>query len=93
MIAQSRREAGDKARAERKAKTKAVKAAAARLAEERRRKQVKLNDKTRISGGGSGANPSRKMAHTHMTCRRCGEKGHVEKDCHIFSSRYHDVVN
>ena len=52
MIASSRKEAGDKARAERKAKRKAEKAESERLADDRRKKQVKLNKLTSISGSG-----------------------------------------
>ena len=81
MITQSRRELGDKAREERKAKRKAENAECARLAEERRRKHVKLNQLTSISGGGGMGTPSRASSAKDMICFRCGEKGHLQKDC------------
>ncbi len=62
-----------RAKAERKAKRKVEKAEAARLAESRRGKEVKLNKLQSISGAGGG------MA--HIVCHRCGQNGHRMKDC------------
>lgn len=75
LIAQTRKEAAEKARQERSAKRKAAKAESLRLAEERRKKQVKLNGLTSISGGG-GTPPGKSF-----TCHRCGQKGHIQRDC------------
>ncbi|KAL2354768.1 hypothetical protein BJ546DRAFT_1061061 [Cryomyces antarcticus] len=52
LIRQARKDAADKARADRKAKKKSDKAEALRMAEKRRSKEVKLNRVTSISGGG-----------------------------------------
>ena len=79
MIAQSRKDAGDKARAERKAKRKAEKEEASQMAEERRKKVVKLNKLDSISGG--RATPTRSSSHRDITCFRCGKKGHTQRDC------------
>ena len=79
MIVQSRKEAGEKARAERKAKRKAEKAESARLAEERRKKHVKLNALISISG--------RSPSNQDIRCYRCGGKGHLQKNCPQSSAR------
>ncbi len=76
MIKQSRKEAGDKARAERKAQRKAESKAAAKLAESRRKKEVNLNKVTSISGSGK---PSASAAST--VCHNCGKKGHIKAQC------------
>jgi len=76
LITQSRKEAGEKARVDRKAKKKADRAEAARLAEDRRKKQVKLNGLTSISGNTGGSSGAR-----DMICHGCGGKGHMRKDC------------
>ena len=76
LIAESRKAAGDKARIERKAKRKAEKAESERLAEERRKKHVKLNKLTSISGG-SGGTPARE----EKRCYGCGQPGHERRDC------------
>ncbi|WPH03835.1 Hypothetical protein R9X50_00671800 [Acrodontium crateriforme] len=75
IVAQCRKEAAEKARQERSAKRKAAKAESLRLAEERRKKQVKLNGLTSISGGG-GTPPGK-----NLTCHRCGQKGHIQREC------------
>ncbi|KAK5133897.1 hypothetical protein LTR08_007126 [Meristemomyces frigidus] len=77
MIAQSRREAGEKARTERRAKRKAEKADALSLADDRRQKHVNLNRLTSISGNTGGGAPSAR----DMTCHKCGKKGHIQRDC------------
>lgn len=79
LIAQTRRDAGDKARTERKAKRKAEKEEATRMADERRKKVVKLNKLNSISGGKT--TPTRSPSHTDMTCFKCGKKGHAKRDC------------
>lgn len=77
LIAQGKKEATDKARAERKAKKQAESAETARLSAQRRKKEVDLNRVTSISGGGGvGANPQ-----ANMTCHKCGTKGHIARDC------------
>jgi len=55
----------------------ADKAETARLAEERRRKQVKLNGLTSISANSGGGAPNAR----DITCHQCGQKGHVRRDC------------
>ncbi|RMY47495.1 hypothetical protein D0865_08630 [Hortaea werneckii] len=76
LIAKERKEAGDKARAERKARKKAEKAESQKLAEDRRKKQVKLNGLTSISGAGGGS-PGNK----NITCHNCNKKGHIQREC------------
>jgi hypothetical protein len=82
LIKQSRKEAGDKARAERKAQRKAESKAAAKLAESRRKKEVNLNKVTSISGSGK---PSASAAST--VCHNCGKKGHIKAQCPNASNR------
>ena len=79
MIAQSRKDAGDKARAERKAKRKAEKENASRMADERRKKVVRLNKLDSISGGKTTS--ARSPSHKDITCFKCGKKGHAKRDC------------
>lgn len=76
LIKQSRKEAGDRARAERKAQRKVESKEAARLAKTRREKEVNLNKVTSISGSGK---PSPSAA--SMTCHNCGKKGHIKAQC------------
>ena len=78
LIKQSRKEAGDKARAERKAKRKAEKTESLRLAEDRRKKKVKLNQLDSISGAGGSKTTSYER---NMVCHQCGEKGHPKAKC------------
>ncbi|KAK1067529.1 hypothetical protein LTR74_006390 [Friedmanniomyces endolithicus] len=75
FIAQSRKDASDRLRAERKAKKHADKAEALRLADERRQKQVNLNGVTSISKPRSNGNAQ------HMTCFKCGQEGHMKNEC------------
>ncbi|KAK4565880.1 hypothetical protein LTR86_003729 [Recurvomyces mirabilis] len=82
MITADRKEAGDKARAERKARKHAEKAEALRLADERRKKHVKLNKLTGISsGGGSGGGGGGSSGGKNITCHTCGQKGHIQREC------------
>lgn len=87
LIAETRRAAAEKARAERKAKRKADDSEGKRMAEERRKKHVKLNQLRSISGsgGGSGSPLSRGRVSgdgkEDRACFRCGEKGHEKRDC------------
>lgn len=76
LITASRKEAGEAARKERKTKKKADKAEALRLADERRKKHVKLNQLTSISGN-TGGSPSAK----EITCHNRGKKGHIQREC------------
>lgn len=80
LIRESRKEAAAEARAERKAKRKAQEAEQTRMAEERQRKEVRLNTLTSISGGGgisSGSSTPRKA----FTCFTCGQAGHKKAEC------------
>lgn len=85
LIAQGRKEAAGRARADRKAKKAADSAESQRLAEQRRKKDVNLNKAHSISSGGgrvSGGGPSKKSSYLeNMICHRCSEKGHMSKDC------------
>nr|POE72791.1 hypothetical protein CFP56_30730 [Quercus suber] len=74
MIREARKEAADRVRAERKAKKMVAKSEAVRLAEERRKKQVKLNGSDRLPS--ISANAAR-----NVECYRCGEKGHFKSQC------------
>lgn len=91
LIAQGRKEATDRARAERKAKKAAESAESQRLAEERRKKEVNLNKVHSISSGGgrsSGGGGQKKSSHLDdITCHRCGEKGHMIRNCPQRGSR------
>lgn len=80
MISSERKQAGDKARAERKAKRKADVADAARMAEERRKKEVNLNNVTSISGFGGGGTRKLKGLE-NRTCHKCGGQGHMKYQC------------
>jgi hypothetical protein len=91
LIRQSRKEASEKARADRKAKKHAAQAESQRLAEVRRKKEIKLNRVTSISsagsGGGAGRGPLSKPLSKDSpkdgqgACFSCGEKGHMKRDC------------
>lgn len=85
MIAQTRKDASDKIRTERKAKRKVEKQEALRMADERRKKQVRLNKLDSISGG--KATPTRSQSQRDITCYKCGKKGHTQRDCPQASQR------
>lgn len=74
MIRQARREAAEKLRAQRKAERKAEKSDALRMAEERRKKSLKLN-------GTSTPQSISANSAKNIECHRCGEKGHYKSDC------------
>lgn len=78
LINAASKEATLRAKEERRAKRKAEKAESKRLADERRSKNVKLNELTSISGGGTGSGMDYLA---QMQCHKCGEKGHKAKDC------------
>ena len=81
LIAQGRRDAGEKARAERKAKRKSDAAEAARLAGARRSNGVNLNKISSISGAGNGSGASRSPGLQDRSCHTCGSKGHLKMQC------------
>lgn len=72
----AREEAAQKLKAERKAKRKAEKAESLRLAEKRKKKDVKLNQLTSISGGNAKG-----KTQTNQTCFKCGLVGHMKAEC------------
>lgn len=76
MIREQQKEAGNRARAERKQQRKSDAAESARLAEARRKKTVDLNRVTSISGSGK---PS--ASASGMECFSCGKKGHKKSEC------------
>jgi hypothetical protein len=79
LIAQGRKDASERARAERKEKKKAALVEAQKLAEQRRKREVNLNKVTSISNGGGSGGGAGNLA--NMTCHGCGEKGHRQADC------------
>lgn len=85
LIAQGRKEAADRVRAERKAKKAADTAEMQRLAEQRRKKGVNLNKVQSISsGGGGGPKGGRDKDSAYlknMVCHGCGGTGHKKQDC------------
>ena len=83
MINAARKEAGDKARADRRARKQAEKAEALRQADDRRKKHVNLNQLSGISsGGGSGGGGSGSSSGAkNVVCHNCGKKGHVQREC------------
>lgn len=95
MIKQQRKEAAEKLRKERKAKRKSDQAQLELLAKERRKKEIKLNRKSAdgissggISSGGRGQqSPAGRRGLADMACHKCGQKGHLIKDCPQAQSR------
>lgn len=71
-----RDEAARELKAQRKAKRKAEKAELLRLAEKRKKKEVKLNRLTSISGGSAASKGASKGP-----CHKCGEVGHFVAEC------------
>ncbi|KAI9676007.1 MAG: hypothetical protein M1817_000750 [Caeruleum heppii] len=80
LIRATQKEAGRRAKAERKVQRKAAQAEAAQLAEKRRSKQVKLSSLKSISGagGGGGGGSGDK---SNMVCYICNVKGHMAREC------------
>jgi hypothetical protein len=72
LIKAAQEAAARKMKDERKAKRKAEKAELLRLAEKRKKKDIKLNDLTSISNQGGKESQS---------CYRCGQVGHLIADC------------
>ncbi|CAK4034086.1 zinc knuckle domain [Lecanosticta acicola] len=87
LMAQGQKSAAERARAERKAKRKADGAGSARMAGERRKKDVNLNrvaaaaavNNSRAGGPKPRGSPLSALA--DMECHRCREKGHMARDC------------
>lgn len=82
MIHQMRKDASERIRSERKARKKADQAELARLAAERRTKEVNLNKSGGISNGGRASS-----SNAGMECFQCGERGHKKQDCPKLKSR------
>jgi hypothetical protein len=76
LIAHGRKQATARIRAERKEQKKADQAAATRLAEKRRAKELDLNRPASIS-----KSPLNKNSMANMVCYNCNEKGHPSRDC------------
>ncbi|CZT06888.1 hypothetical protein WAI453_012851 [Rhynchosporium graminicola] len=74
LIKASRQEAADRARTDRKAKKRALKAEADELAKKRRKDVVNLNGLTSLSGSKQAPTPAA------ITCYNCGGN-HFKKDC------------
>ena len=72
MIKEAQAEKFERLKAERKKRRKAEKSELLRLAEKRKKKDVRLNTLKSISGSN--------MA-TKQTCHRCGKVGHIKADC------------
>ncbi|KAL3417359.1 zinc knuckle [Phlyctema vagabunda] len=73
LIKESRHDAAQRAKAERKAKRKAEKAGSLELAKKRKKKDVKLNSLTSLTG--------RQDKVDSRTCHKCGGVGHLLKEC------------
>jgi hypothetical protein len=74
LIRDSRREAAERARAERKSKKRAEKAEAEEIARKRRKNDINLNGLTSLSGRQERPIP------TDIKCFNCGGN-HFKKDC------------
>ena len=57
------------------------KAELARLADQRRSKEVKLNRLSSISGGGMGGSKPGGSSNLDIECYFCGGKGHTRREC------------
>ncbi|MCJ1401807.1 hypothetical protein MMC11_005024 [Xylographa trunciseda] len=79
LIRESKLEAAERVKAERKAQRREKKAEAKMLADRRKSKEVKLNKLSSISGGGWGGVGGGSFA--NKECYVCGKKGHGKKDC------------
>lgn len=76
LLKTARDDAARELKAQRKAKRKAEKAELLRLAEKRKKKDVKLNQLTSISGGNAASKGASKGP-----CHKCGEVGHFIAEC------------
>lgn len=76
---EAEKEAVEKLKAERKAKKRAAKEEAKRLAEERKKKVVKLNQLSSISG--TGGSDFRQSSGSAGPCYKCGGRGHIAMYC------------
>ena len=78
LVCQSKRQVLDGTKSQRKVVKKAAKTEAARLAEQRKMKEVKLKNLTSISGTDGGKS---RNADANIECHGCGVKGHKKADC------------
>ncbi|MCJ1438927.1 hypothetical protein MMC27_008317 [Xylographa pallens] len=81
LIRESKSEAAEHVKAERKAQRREKKAEAKMLADRRKSKEIKLNKLSSISGGGGGGRPAGGGGFANKECYVCGKKGHGKKDC------------
>lgn len=75
MLKESRSEAIQKLKDERRKKKKAEKKELLKLAKERQKKNVNINKLTSISGGNQNRGADTRA------CHKCGEVGHLQSDC------------
>jgi hypothetical protein len=80
LLRDARQEAARKAKEDRMRKKKEEKAELKKLAALRKKKDVKLNTLTSISGGNASKSGGSKGM-SDMECYNCGKKGHPAKDC------------
>lgn len=82
LIRAERKAAAAKVRERLRTERKEKRAELDRLAEGRRKKEVKLNKLTSISGGrGLGSRPGNSTPTKDMQCFRCGKMGHMKAQC------------
>lgn len=81
MIKDAQKQAAKKLKADRKAKRKSDKAELVRLAEKRKKKNVNLNDSTKLSSISSGGGGGGSQVADTRTCFTCGQVGHLVAQC------------
>ncbi|KAF2841156.1 hypothetical protein M501DRAFT_989710 [Patellaria atrata CBS 101060] len=81
LVKRAHTEVGEKLRAERKAKKKAAKAEIEKMADARRKKEIKLNTLTSISGHSHIPRVPLSGSTTNMECYGCGKRGHRKANC------------